>query len=191
MKIFNKEKDQVTSEMRRKAKAVNFGIVYGISDWGLSEQIGTTPQEAKEKINSFYQNYPEIKKYFEDTIQEAKEKGYCSTLYHRRRYIPELKSDNYQTREFGKRVAMNAPIQGTAADIMKICMIKVDEFLQKNHYKTQIVLQIHDELIFKVPADEKEIIVEKLKEIMENCVSILKVRLKVDGSLAKTWYDCK
>lgn len=191
IKVFNVESNQLTSELRRKAKAVNFGIVYGISDWGLAEQISSTPQEAKQIIDSFYQHYPEIKEYFAKTIEKAKEDGYSLTLYNRRRYIPELNSDNYQTREFGKRVAMNAPIQGTAADIMKICMIKVSEFLKSNNYKTKIVLQIHDELIFKVPEEEKDFMPQKLKHIMENCVSDLSVKLKVDGSLAKTWYDCK
>ena len=191
MKVFGITKDQVTSELRRKAKAINFGIVYGISDWGLSEQIASSPKEAKEIIETFYLKYPEIKKYFIETIQNSKENGYCSTLYSRRRYIPELTSDNFQTREFGKRVAMNAPIQGSAADIMKICMIKVDEFLKENNYQTKIVLQIHDELIFKVPENEKEIMPNILKNIMESCVDTLKVKLKVDGSLAKTWYECK
>ena len=191
MKVFGVSKDQVTPEMRRKAKAVNFGIVYGISDWGLSEQISTSAKEAKEMITTFYQHYPEIKNYFVKTINEARDQGYCSTLYKRRRYIPELIADNYNTREFGKRVAMNAPIQGTAADIMKICMIQVDKFLKENHFKTKIVLQIHDELLFKVPEEEKDTLPKILKNVMENCVDTLKVKLKVDGSLAKTWYDCK
>lgn len=191
MKVFKLSKDELTSEHRRRAKAINFGIVYGISDWGLSEQISSSPKEAKEIINTFYENYPEIKEYFVNTINKAKEDGYCSTLYKRRRYIPELTSDNFQTREFGKRVAMNAPIQGTAADIMKICMIEVDKFLKENQYKTKIVLQIHDELLFKVPEEEKDIMPKILKNIMENCVNTLQVKLKVDGSLAKTWYECK
>lgn len=191
MKIFHVDEAHLTPELRRQAKTVNFGIIYGISDWGLSERISTSAKEAKEVIQTFYDEYPEIRDYFAETIAKAKENGYCSTLYHRRRYIPELSSDNYQTREFGKRIAMNAPIQGTAADIMKICMIKVDRFLKENHYKTRIVLQIHDELIFKVPKEECEKMPAILKNIMENCVDTLKVKLKVDGSIAKTWYECK
>ena len=191
MKVFGVTKEELTPEMRRKAKAVNFGIVYGISDWGLSEQISTSAKEAKEMITTFYQHYPEIKNYFVKTINSAKELGYCTTLYNRRRYIPELIADNFNTREFGKRVAMNAPIQGTAADIMKICMIQVDKFLKENHFKTKIVLQIHDELLFKVPEEEKEQLPIVLKNVMEHCVDTLKVKLKVDCSLAKTWYDCK
>lgn len=190
MKVFNLTKEEVTSDIRRKAKAINFGIIYGISDWGLSDRIDMSPKEAKTIIETFYNKYPEIKEYFVKTIDDAREKGYCKTLYGRRRYVPELSSDNYMTREFGKRVCMNAPIQGTAADIMKICMIKVDKFLKENNYKTKVVLQIHDELIFKVPKEEKDFIVPLLKEVMENCVE-LKVKLKVEGSLAKTWYDCK
>ena len=191
MKVFNVSKEELTSDLRRKAKAVNFGIVYGISDWGLSEQIASTAKEAKEIITSFYDHFPEVKNYFLETISKAKENGYCSTLYGRRRYIPELSSENFQTREFGKRVAMNAPIQGSAADIMKICMIQIDKFLKENKYKTKMVLQIHDELLFKIPNEEKEIMPNILKNIMESCVDTLKVKLKVDGSLAKTWYDCK
>jgi DNA polymerase-1 len=190
MKVFHLEKDQVTSEIRRQAKAINFGIIYGISDWGLADKIYSSPKEAKAIIEKFYQEYPDIKNYFVNTINKAKENGYCETIYGRRRYVPELKSDNYMTREFGKRVCMNAPIQGSAADIMKICMIKVDKFLKENNYKTKVVLQIHDELIYKVPKEEKDIIVPLLKDVMENCVK-LKVKLHVEGSLAKTWFDCK
>lgn len=191
MKIFHVDEEHLTEELRRQAKTINFGIIYGISDWGLSERISTSAKEAKEVIQTFYNEFPEIKDYFTETIAKAKENGYCSTLYHRRRYIPELSSENFQTREFGKRIAMNAPIQGTAADIMKICMIKVDRFLKENHYKTKIVLQIHDELIFKVPKEEVERMPRILKNIMENCVDTLKVKLKVDGNIAKTWYECK
>jgi DNA polymerase-1 len=190
MKVFNVDKDHLTSELRRKAKAVNFGIIYGISDWGLAEQISSTPAEAKKIIATFYEQYPEIKEYFSSVIEQTKTLGYSSTLYGRRRYIPEINADNFQTREFGKRAAMNASIQGTGADIIKIAMIKINKFLKENHYQTKMVLQIHDELIFKIPQNEKSFIVDQLKNIMENCVS-LKVKMKVEGSLGKTWYDCK
>ncbi|MGN1294942.1 MAG: DNA polymerase, partial [Bacilli bacterium] len=176
--------------LRRRAKAVNFGIIYGISDWGLSEQISSSPAEAKKIITKFYEQYPEIKAYFVSIINFASENGYIKTLYNRRRYISELKSSNYMTREFGKRAAMNAPIQGSAADLIKIAMIQVDKMLTSSSYKTQMVLQIHDELIFKVPLDEKEEILPKIKNIMENCAS-LGVKLKVDGDFGKTWFDCK
>lgn len=190
MDVFNLSKDQLTSEYRRKAKAVNFGIIYGISDWGLSEQISSSPVEAKQIITTFYEKYPEVKDYFTKVIQSCKELGYSSTLYGRRRYIPDITSPNYNVREFGKRAAMNASIQGTGADIIKIAMIKIDKFLKENNYKTKMVLQIHDELIFRIPQEEKDIMPSLLKDLMENCVQ-LKVKLKVDGSIAKTWYDCK
>ncbi len=190
MDVFNVTKDELTPLLRRKAKAVNFGIIYGISDWGLAEQIESSVKEAKQIIDTFYEKYPEIKSYFNKVIQDTTNNGYSTTLYGRRRYIPEITSDNYNTREFGKRAAMNASIQGTGADIIKIAMIKVDEFLKQNNYKTKMVLQIHDELIFKVPSEEKDIIVSKIKEIMENCVS-LKVKLTCEGSIGKTWYETK
>ena len=190
MDVFNVSINEVTSELRRKAKAVNFGIIYGISDWGLSEQISSSASEAKQIITTFYEKYPEVKDYFTKVIQDCRELGYSSTLYGRRRHIPDILSPNYNVREFGKRAAMNASIQGTGADIIKIAMIKIDKFLKENNYKTKIVLQIHDELIFRIPQEEKEIMPSLLKDLMENCVE-LKVKLKVDGSIAKTWYDCK
>lgn len=190
MDVFSLSKDEVTPELRRRAKAVNFGIIYGISDWGLAEQISSSMIEAKKIITTFYEKYPEVKEYFTNVITKAKEDGYVKTLYNRKRYIPELSSDNYQIREFGKRAAMNAPIQGTAADLIKICMVKVDKMLKDNHYKTKMVLQIHDELIFKVPEEEKDYVPSKIKEVMENCVD-LGIKFEVDGAISKTWYDCK
>lgn len=190
MDVFNVNKEFLTPELRRRAKAVNFGIIYGISDWGLSEQISSSAKEAKEIITTFYNKYPEVKNYFTQVIQDTKELGYSTTLYGRKRHIPEISSDNYNIREFGKRAAMNASIQGTGADIIKIAMINISKFLKENNYKTKMVLQIHDELIFRVPEEEKDIMPSLLKDLMENCVS-LKVKLKVEGSLAKTWYDCK
>lgn len=190
MDVFNVNKEFLTPELRRRAKTVNFGIIYGISDWGLSEQISSSAKEAKEIITTFYNKYPEVKNYFTQVIQDTKELGYSTTLYGRKRHIPEISSDNYNIREFGKRAAMNASIQGTGADIIKIAMINISKFLKENNYKTKMVLQIHDELIFRVPEEEKDIMPSLLKDLMENCVS-LKVKLKVEGSLAKTWYDCK
>ncbi len=190
MDVFNVSKEDVTPSLRRKAKAINFGIIYGISDWGLAEQIESTPREAKEIIDTFYLKYPEIKAFFSKVIEDTKVLGYSKTLYGRRRYIPEINSTNHNMCEFGKRAAMNASIQGTGADIIKIAMIKVNAFLKENNYKTKMVLQIHDELIFKVPLEEKDFIVDKIKEIMENCVS-LKVKLTCEGSIGQTWYDAK
>ena len=189
--IFNiPNNEEVPSSLRRKAKTVNFGIVYGISDWGLAEQLSCPIQEAKTIINNFYLVYPEIKTYFDDVIEFANKNNYVTTLFKRRRYILELNSDNYQTREFGKRAAQNAPKQGTAADLIKMAMIKIDEEITKQQLKSKLILQIHDELIFKIYPEEKEIMYNLVKSTMEN-IYPLKVKLEVDGSCAKTWYDCK
>ena len=189
--IFNiPNNEEVPSSLRRKAKTVNFGIVYGISDWGLAEQLSCPIQEAKTIINNFYLVYPEIKTYFDNVIEFANKNNYVTTLFKRRRYILELNSDNYQTREFGKRAAQNAPIQGTAADLIKMAMIKIDEEITKQQLKSKLILQIHDELIFKIYPEEKEIMYNLVKSTMEN-IYPLKVKLEVDGSCAKTWYDCK
>lgn len=182
--------EEVPSIYRRKAKAVNFGIVYGISDWGLAEQISCPVQEAKTIINRFYDIYPEIKNYFDELILKSSEDGYVKTMFNRRRYIPELNSDNYQTREFGRRACKNAPIQGSSADLIKLAMVKIDSELEKNNFKSKLVLQIHDELIFKVYEDEKECLYNLVKKTMEN-IHPLKVKLEVDGNIAKTWYDAK
>lgn len=181
---------EVSSAQRRKAKTVNFGIVYGISDWGLAEQLGIYPSEAKTIITDFYSVYPEVRSYFQKIVEDAEKDGYVSTLLGRRRYLRELHDGNYQTREFAKRAAMNAPIQGTAADLIKTAMIKLDNFLEEGHYKTKMVLQIHDELLFKVPDDEMETVFPKIKEIMEHALT-LKVKLEVDGSYGKDWHEAK
>ncbi len=189
--VFNiPDGEEIPSSLRRKAKAVNFGIVYGISDWGLAEQLSCPVPEAKMIIDRFYHIYPEIKQYFDHLIEEATNSGYVTTLFNRRRYIPELNSDNYQTREFGRRAAKNAPIQGSAADLIKMAMIQIDNELEKRALKSKLVLQIHDELIFKVYEDEKDELFSLVKEMMEN-VYPLKVKLEVDGSIAATWYDTK
>ena len=175
---------------RRRAKAVNFGIIYGISDWGLSEQIGVSVKEAKSIISSFYEAYPEIAKYFQGITNEVTKNGYVTTLLGRRRYLREVHDSNYQVREFARRAAMNAPIQGTAADLIKIAMIKVDRALKEKKLKTKLILQIHDELLFKVPSDEKDIVYPLIKDIMEHAMD-LPTKLEVDGGFGHTWYDAK
>ncbi len=189
-KVFNVPLEKVTKEQRTKAKAVNFGIVYGITDFGLAEQIGTTKQEAKEYIASYMQKYEGIKKYMDNITEKAKETGYVETSFGRRRYIQELKSSNYLIREFGKRAAMNTPIQGTAADIMKIAMNTVYTKLKQSNLDARIVLQVHDELILEVKEDQKEEATRILKESMENATK-LSVPLKVEVTDAKSWYDAK
>ena len=188
-RVFNLDREP-NSDERRRAKTVNFGIVYGISDWGLAEQLEIGPKEAKAIINSFYNSFPEIATFFQGIIDRAMKDGYVSTLLGRRRYLRELHDSNYQTREFAKRAAMNAPIQGTAADLIKIAMIKVAKALKEGGYETKMVLQIHDELIFQVPEKEKDAVYKLVKETMEHAME-LDVPLLVDGGFGKDWYDAK
>lgn len=187
-KIFHK--DEITDLERRKAKAVNFGIVYGISEWGLCEQLGISRKEASDIISSFYLAFPEIKTYLSRIVEQANEQGYVETILGRRRYIREIHDSNYQRREFAKRAAMNAPIQGSAADLIKVAMIKVDELLKKGHYKTKLILQIHDELLFKIPKDEIDILPKLIQESMEHALD-LDVPLKTSLGIAKSWDEVK
>ena len=189
-KVFKTPIEEVTKEQRSDAKAVNFGIVYGISDFGLGEQLGISRKKAKKYIEDYLNEYPGIKKFMEDIIEKAKEQGYVETLFNRRRYIPELQSKNYMVRQFGTRVAMNTPIQGTAADIMKIAMLKVNKELQKRELKSKIILQVHDEMMIEALENEKEEVKEILKQSMENAVK-LDVPLIAEISEANNWYDCK
>lgn len=189
-KVFKTPLDEVTKEQRSNAKAVNFGIVYGISDFGLGEQLGIGRKKAKQYIDEYLEQYAGIKNFMENITEEAKEKGYVETLFHRRRYIPELKSSNYMVRQFGSRAAMNTPIQGTAADIMKIAMLKVEKEIQKRNLKSKIVLQVHDEMMIEAPLDEKEEMKKIMKECMETAIQ-LKVPLIAEISEAENWYECK
>ena len=188
--VFNVPIEEMTKELRSKAKAVNFGIVYGISDFGLAGQIHTSRKQAKEYIDSYLEKYNGIRNFMYDVVEEAKKKGYIDTLYHRRRYIPELNSKNYMVRKFGERVAMNTPIQGTAADIMKIAMINVYRALKEKNLKSKILVQVHDELLIETAEDELEIVKKLLVENMENAAS-LAVPLKVEAEVGKNWYEAK
>lgn len=188
-KVFNLESEP-TENQRRKAKAVNFGIVYGISDWGLSEQIGVSLKEAKEIISSFYKSFPEVSIFFNELIRNAMENGYVTTKLGRRRYLRGLHDANYQVREFEKRAAMNAPVQGSAADLIKIAMVKVDQKLKENNLESKMVLQIHDELIFKVKKEEKDIVFNLVKKEMETALDI-GIDLEVDGGFGDDWYSAK
>ena len=189
-KVFKIPIDEVTKEQRSSAKAVNFGIVYGISDFGLGEQLGISRKKAKNYIEEYLSEYAGIKKYMDDVTEIAKEKGYVETLFNRRRYIPELKSSNYNVRQFGMRAAMNTPIQGTAADIMKIAMINVYRRLKKENLESKIVLQVHDEMMIEAPLHEAEKVKDIIKFEMENAVK-LDVPLIAEVSEAKNWYECK
>ncbi|MEE0865720.1 MAG: DNA polymerase I [Clostridia bacterium] len=189
-KVFKTPIDEVTKEQRSNAKAVNFGIVYGISDFGLGEQLGIGRKKAKQYIDEYLEQYSGIKRFMDNITERAKEQGYVETLFHRRRYIPELKSNNYMVRQFGSRAAMNTPIQGTAADIMKIAMIKVYKKIKEQGLKSKIVLQVHDEMMIEVPIDEKEQVEKIMKESMESAAT-LKVPLIAEISSADNWYECK
>jgi DNA polymerase I len=190
MEVFHVGADDVTSNMRRHAKAVNFGIVYGISDFGLSQSLGITRKEAGQFIDRYLKSYPGVKEYMDDIVKVAKQQGYVSTILHRRRYLPEITHRNFNIRSFAERTAMNTPIQGSAADIIKKAMIDMADRLTKENLKTRLLLQVHDELIFEAPLDEIEKLKKIVPEVMENAVQ-LSVPLKVDYSYGPTWYDAK
>ena len=189
-KVFGIPVEEVTKEQRSSAKAVNFGIVYGISEFGLGQQLGISRNKAKEYIEQYLTEYSGVRIFMQEAIKKAKETGYSMTMFGRRREIAELKSSNYMVRQFGERAAMNTPVQGTAADIMKIAMIKVFKELQKRNLKTKIVLQVHDEMMLEAPIEEKEEVKELLKECMEGSAN-LKVPLIAEVSEAENWYECK
>lgn len=188
--VFDVEIEQVNSSMRSKAKAVNFGIVYGISDFGLAQNLQVSPKEAKKYIDSYFVKYPGVRRYMEETIKRAKEQGYVTTILNRRRYLPDLKSSNYNVRSFAERTAINTPIQGSAADIIKIAMLKVASKLKEKKLKAKLVLQVHDELILEVPEEELEEVTTVVREAMEKAVS-LSITLDVDIQIGKTWCDLK
>ncbi|MCQ6273438.1 DNA polymerase I [Bacillus sp. V3B] len=190
MEVFHVKKEEVTSNMRRHAKAVNFGIVYGISDYGLSQSLRITRKEAGHFINRYLESYPGVKEYMDDIVADAKQKGYVSTLMHRRRYLPEITSRNFNLRSFAERTAMNTPIQGSAADIIKKAMIDMADRLTVEGLKTRLLLQVHDELIFEAPPEEIEALQVIVPDVMENAIE-LKVPLKVDYSYGPTWFDAK
>ncbi len=188
--VFNIPFDEVTPEQRRSAKAVNFGIIYGISDFGLSRDIGIDMKSAKKYKEDYFNNFPKIKKYLDDTVAKAKEDGYTVTLFNRRRPIPELKSSNFMQRSFGERVAMNAPLQGTAADIMKIAMINIFNKLRAEHLESKMLIQVHDEVLIETKLSEKEKVIEIVSTEMRNAAS-LSVELLAEAHDGATWYDAK
>lgn len=191
MRVFGIEKpEDVTANDRRNAKAVNFGIVYGISDFGLSNNLGITRKQAKEYIETYFERYPGIKNYMDTVVREARDKGYVETMFHRRRELPEINSRNFNLRNFAERTAINSPIQGSAADILKIAMINLDRLLIEKGYQTKMLLQVHDEIVLQVPISELDQIKVLVKETMENAVS-LSVPLLADESDGKTWYEAK
>ncbi|WP_416197670.1 DNA polymerase I [Sporanaerobacter sp.] len=188
--VFNVPKEEVTSIMRSRAKAVNFGIVYGISDYGLSRDLNISRKEAKEYIDNYLKNYKKVKEYMDEIVEFGKKEGFVETILNRRRYLPELKSKNYVVRSFGERVAMNTPIQGSAADIIKVAMVRVYKELKLRNLKSKLILQVHDELIIETYKDEKDEVREILKNTMENSIK-LNVPLKVDIMMGDSWYETK
>ncbi len=186
--VFHVPFEEVTSLQRRNAKAVNFGIVYGISSFGLSQDLSITKKEAAGYIESYFETYPGVKRFLDQLVKDAKEKGYVSTIFGRRRPVPELSSGNFMQRSFGERVAMNAPIQGTAADIIKIAMIRVNESLKDKGLRSRLILQVHDELLIEAWEEEMEQVEEILKQEMENA-AVLSVQLEIDMKHGKDWYE--
>ncbi len=182
--------EQVTKEMRSKAKSVIFGIVYGISGFGLSDNLHISKKEADFFINKYYEMYPEVRKYMDNTVEQAKKDGYVTTLFNRKRVIEELSNSNFMIRNAGERIAINTPIQGTAADIIKMAMIKVYNRFKELNLKSKLILQVHDELIFDCTNDEIELVKNEVKNIMENVVS-LSVPLKVSSDTGDNWYNTK
>ena len=190
MDIFKVSADEVTKNMRRQAKAVNFGILYGISAFGLAEDLGISPKEAKKFIETYFETYPGIKDYMNKEIEEAHKNGYVLTIMNRKRTISELTSTNYMQRSMGERMALNTPIQGSSADILKKAMIEIDNEFTKEKLESTMLLQVHDELIFNVKNNELEKVKKIVKEIMENTIK-LSVPLEVDIEVGDNWYDAK
>ncbi|ASS64758.1 MULTISPECIES: DNA polymerase I [unclassified Paenibacillus] len=190
MDVFGVEESEVDSNMRRSAKAVNFGIVYGISDFGLSQNLNITRKEASRFIEQYFEAFKGVRKYMDDIVLEARKDGYVKTLLERRRYLPEIKASNFNLRSFAERTAMNTPIQGTAADIIKLAMVKMQERLRTDGMKSRMLLQVHDELVFEVPPEELEIMKKLVPEVMESALE-LNVPLKAEVSFGANWYEAK
>ncbi len=190
-KVFGVPLEMVTADMRRQAKAVNFGIIYGISDFGLSEDLGIPVYKARDFIAGYFATYPKVKEYMEKCVEVAKEKGYVTTYLNRRREIPELKSSNYNLRNFGERVAMNMPLQGSASDIIKVAMLRVSKALKDGGFKAKLIMQVHDELIIDSPVEESEKVKKLLVESMENITTDFSLKLVADCSAGKSWLEAK
>ena len=188
--VFGVPAEDVTPLQRRHAKAVNFGIVYGISEFSLAEDIGVSRWEAKDYIDSYLANYKGVRTYMKQVVEDARETGYTTTLYGRKRYIPELKSSNFNIRSGAERIALNTPIQGTAADLIKLAMLRVDRALRENYPEAQLLLQVHDELIVECPEEIAPKVAQLVSREMEQ-VAHLDVPLTAEAKWGKSWYDAK
>jgi len=186
--IFNVAREEVSSAMRKRAKAVNFGIVYGISDYGLAQDLKISRKEAQKYIDSYFERYEGVKEYMEKIVEKAREQGYVSTLFNRRRYLPEINDKNFSRRSFAERTARNTPIQGSAADIIKQAMLRVYKQLEEQNFAARLLLQVHDELIVELPGEERLMVAAILKEEMENAAELI-VPVKVDISYGNNWYE--
>jgi len=186
--IFHVTPQQVTPDMRRLAKVINFGIIYGMSAFGLSKELAITPGVAQAYIANYFQKYHGVRDYIDQSLELARQRGYVTTLMNRRRYLPDIGSNNRSVRQFAERIAINAPIQGTAADLIKIAMIHIQRRIEKEERRTKMILQIHDELVFEVPEDEIETVKQLVKEEMEG-VTKLSIPLKVDIGIGKNWAE--
>lgn len=189
-RVFGVKKEEVTPTQRRSAKAVNFGVIYGISEYGLAANIKIPVKDAKQYIATYFATYPEVKAYMDGNVAHAKETGYCETFLGRRRYLPELKSSNYNLRSFGERAAMNMPLQGASADIIKIAMLKVSRRMKEEKLRSVLILQVHDELIVDTAPEEEAAVSRILKEEMEHAVS-LSVPLEVEVGAGENWFSAK
>ena len=183
-------REMVTPLMRSRAKAVNFGIIYGIGAFSLAKNIGVTRAEAEEYIKTYLEHFSGVRRYMTEVVEKAKETGYVETLFGRRRYLPELSSSNFNLRSFGERVAMNMPIQGTAADIIKIAMIRVGHRLEREKLRARLILQVHDELLVEAPQEEAELVRQLLTQEMEQAIH-LSVPMVAEAAVGKTWYEAK
>lgn len=190
MDVFGIPAEAVTADMRRSAKAVNFGIVYGISDYGLSQNLGITRKEAAQFIERYFSVFDRVKGYMEEIVATARKQGYVTTLLNRRRYLPEIMDRNFNIRSFAERTAMNTPIQGSAADIIKLAMVNMAQELKKLNLRSRMLLQVHDELVFEVPPEELEQMKALVPQVMESAIK-LSVPLKADVSYGKSWYEAK
>lgn len=190
MDVFGVSETEVDSNMRRQAKAVNFGIVYGISDYGLSQNLNITRKEAGQFIEQYFAVFKGVRNYMDDIVKQARTNGYVTTLLQRRRYLPEINASNFNLRSFAERTAMNSPIQGSAADIIKLAMVQIAERMKREKVRSRMLLQVHDELVFEVPEDELDLMKRLVPEVMESALA-LDVPLKVDVSYGENWYEAK
>jgi DNA polymerase-1 len=189
-RLFGVEPSQISPDMRRFAKTVNFGVIYGMSDYGLEQATELSREEAGKFIRAYFEKYPGIRKYLDDTKEKARKEGYVQTLLGRRRYIPDINSANRQVREGAERMAINMPVQGTSADIIKVAMINLFHIMEKRKLKSKMLLQVHDELVFEVPDDEMDAMRRLVPEVMDSAVK-LDVPLKVDTKVGKNWGEMK